>query len=325
MNILHLLPVWTVGGVETFISTLAKHSRHDHYVRADKEFTPLSDTVKQWGMEHVDVLHYHHACPVDYVPIRDDTASAMRVFTVHNYYEEQVFIGRPRVIVAVSKAAAGKVGNMANCDHIIPPPVDLSIFRGGLEGVAEWREELCLYDDTPVVMWAGRICPGKRPEILAEVIRANPQYTFLVVGDDYLAGGMGSVPDEVRMAIERATNTCHVPEVKHENMAALYRLADVFLSTSQREGFGLTVVEAMACGTPVIVPDVPALNEIVGHGEYGQCLNSLNVEDISRAIEDSLANRFHWQQRGVERVHTLGVDAVKVAARYDEAYEEVVR
>lgn len=323
MNILHLLPYWTTGGVEEFVSDLSAFSVYFHYVRADKKLSPFPEAVREWRGESIDVLHYHHAMPVNVVPDRKDIRKACRVFTVHNHYEDKPFIGSPHYTVAVSESAAEAIrGHGIGVDTIIPPSINLNTFSGGYDGVDPWLRHLGLeHNEAPVIMWAGRICPGKRPELLAEIIEANPQYRWIVVGDDYLAGGMGSVPEKVRNVIERHPSVSHLSYVPRHDMPKLYRIADVFLSTSRREGFGLTVVEAMACRTPVVVPDVPALNEIVGHGEFGQCINSLSGEKFSEAIEESLANTFEWQQRGVERVRQLGVDAIKVARQYDTIYE----
>lgn len=51
-----------------------------------------------------------------------------------------------------------------------------------------------------------------------------------------------------------------------EDLVALYNAADVFLTTSRGEGFGLTIAEALACGTPVIGQNVSAIPEVVGPG-----------------------------------------------------------
>jgi glycosyltransferase involved in cell wall biosynthesis len=51
-----------------------------------------------------------------------------------------------------------------------------------------------------------------------------------------------------------------------ENLCALYNAADLFLSTSRGEGFGLTIAEALACGTPVIAQHVASIPEVVGPG-----------------------------------------------------------
>jgi glycosyltransferase involved in cell wall biosynthesis len=51
-----------------------------------------------------------------------------------------------------------------------------------------------------------------------------------------------------------------------EDLVALYNAADVFVSTSRGEGFGLTIGEAMACGVPVVAQNVSAIPEVVGDG-----------------------------------------------------------
>jgi len=51
-----------------------------------------------------------------------------------------------------------------------------------------------------------------------------------------------------------------------EDLVALYNAADVFISTSRGEGFGLTIAEALACGVPVIAQNVSAIPEVVGPG-----------------------------------------------------------
>lgn len=51
-----------------------------------------------------------------------------------------------------------------------------------------------------------------------------------------------------------------------EDLIALYNAADLFVTTSRGEGFGLTIAEAMACGTPVVAQNVSAIPEVVGPG-----------------------------------------------------------
>jgi glycosyltransferase involved in cell wall biosynthesis len=82
-----------------------------------------------------------------------------------------------------------------------------------------------------------------------------------------------------------------------EHLATLYAAADVLVSTSWGEGFGLTLLEAMACGTPVIAQDCSAITEVVGDGgiliaperriatPMGQDQVLPNVAEFTKAIE----------------------------------------
>ena len=62
----------------------------------------------------------------------------------------------------------------------------------------------------------------------------------------------------------RPTPIIEMPFLERPLLAALYRRASVVVLPSHREGFGLPLVEAMACGTPVVASAIPALKEIGG-------------------------------------------------------------
>ena len=55
-----------------------------------------------------------------------------------------------------------------------------------------------------------------------------------------------------------------LPFVDRATLAAVYRRAALALLPSEREGFGLPLVEALACGTPVVASDIPVLREVGG-------------------------------------------------------------
>ena len=55
-----------------------------------------------------------------------------------------------------------------------------------------------------------------------------------------------------------------LPHLDLETLAAIYRRASVVVHTSEREGFGLPVIEAMASGTPVLASSIPAFHEVGG-------------------------------------------------------------
>ena len=105
--------------------------------------------------------------------------------------------------------------------------------------------------------------------------------------------------------------TGFIPE---EDLVALYNLADVFVYPSLYEGFGLPVLEAMACGTPVVTSPTGSLPEIAG--EAALFVDSNNAEAISRGIIRVLGDKelaqhlrtlgfeqtshFSWHQTAVE-------------------------
>ena len=107
-------------------------------------------------------------------------------------------------------------------------------------------------------------------------------------------------------------------DVNH--LATLYAAADLFVSTSWGEGFGLTILEAMACGTPVVATDCSAITEVVGEGGVlippagripapdGQFQSLPDVPAFTAAIERL------YEAGGVRR--KLGEKAVEQASKF---------
>jgi glycosyltransferase involved in cell wall biosynthesis len=90
--------------------------------------------------------------------------------------------------------------------------------------------------------------------------------------------------------------------VVDEALPALYSGADAFIYPSLYEGFGLPPLEAMACGTPVIVSNTTSLPEVVA--DSGLYVNPLDIENIADAIKQVITDgglRLSLQKSGVER------------------------
>lgn len=103
---------------------------------------------------------------------------------------------------------------------------------------------------------------------------------------------------------------------------ALYRLASCFVYPSRYEGFGLPVLEAMSCGTPVVAADSSSLPEVVGEAGFlvppdnarqmaGAILATLNQDDVARELSE----------KGLKRASTFSW--VRTVARTLDVYEQV--
>jgi glycosyltransferase involved in cell wall biosynthesis len=147
----------------------------------------------------------------------------------------------------------------------------------------------------PYVLWLGT--QEERKNVLAvldafeRVSRADPAVTLVVHGPQ---GWLGAeVADGIRR--RRLEDRSRVSEggLTREELAALYSRASVFLFPSIYEGFGLPVLEAMACGAPVITSDRSAMPESAGdaavlvdpddHDALGDALGGLLADADTRA------------------------------------------
>ena len=92
------------------------------------------------------------------------------------------------------------------------------------------------------------------------------------------------------------------PPLSRPALAALYHRAELVLLTSEREGFGLPIVEAMACGTPVLTSNITAMPEIAG--DAALLVDPRSVEQIARGTEQIVSLSFLRQDlrtKGLER------------------------
>jgi glycosyltransferase involved in cell wall biosynthesis len=123
-----------------------------------------------------------------------------------------------------------------------------------------------------------------------------------------------------RLRIEdQVVFTGHVPD---KELACLYSGADVFVLPSCLEGFGLPVLEAMACGTPVIAADGGSLPEVVGHA--GLLVSSERPDDMAKAIQSVTGDsklRETLRERGFERTKQFSWE--KTASQTLALYREV--
>lgn len=111
--------------------------------------------------------------------------------------------------------------------------------------------------------------------------------------------------------------------VSDDDLVALYAGAHCFVYPSLYEGFGLPVLEAMACGTPVIASGTSSLPEVVG--DAGLTINPLDVAELARAIRrliDDDALRARLRVMGLARAATFSWTAT--ARRTGDLYASVI-
>lgn len=111
-------------------------------------------------------------------------------------------------------------------------------------------------------------------------------------------------------------------KVSREELSCLYSGAAIFIFPSLIEGFGMPLLEAMACGAPVIASNCTAIPEVVG--EAGILIEPLNPDEISQAIENVLGDmslREGLRQKGFKRVSRFSWE--KAAGQTLSLYNEV--
>ena len=108
----------------------------------------------------------------------------------------------------------------------------------------------------------GSILPRKRLDVLlrvfARVQRDSPETRLVRIG------GFTSAQMELIQELQLGGAVVNLPFLERNILAAVYRRGTLLLHTADAEGFGLPVIEAMACGCPVVASDLPVLREVGG-------------------------------------------------------------
>ena len=117
----------------------------------------------------------------------------------------------------------------------------------------------------------------------------------------------------------------YVPQVTYAEIPDLYRAADLVLSVPSSDALPVSVLEAMACGAPVIASDLPALRELAGDGADLSLVPARNIEALSRAILALLtdpARRAQVSEQNLATVRRTGDFAVEMA-RMEDLYRSL--
>jgi D-inositol-3-phosphate glycosyltransferase len=204
--------------------------------------------------------------------------------------EQQVVDEADRLIVNTEDEARQLVSlHHADPDRIdvVHPGVDLATFTPGDKRAA--REALGLNSEDRLVAFVGRIQPLKAPDVLLRAAAKLPGVRVLVVGGPS-GSGMATPDGLVRLADELGITdrVSFLPPQPREQLANVYRAADVVAVPSHSESFGLVAIEAQACGTPVVAAAVGGLPVAVRDGVSGVLVDGHDTDDWAAAIGDLL-------------------------------------
>lgn len=213
----------------------------------------------------------------------------------------------------------------------VPCGVDLEVFAPSSRAAA--RRELGLRTDEFVVLQLGRLVPRKG---IDNVIRAVAKLDRSIPARLLIVGGESALPDEMAtpeigrlraMAREcgmesRVTFTGHR---QRDQLRAFYAAADVFVATPWYEPFGITPLEAMACGAPVVGSAVGGIKYSVLDGVTGYLVPPHDPVVLAERLTHLYNNPALGRalgRAGVRRVRSL-FTWDRVAAELAEVYEAV--
>jgi teichuronic acid biosynthesis glycosyltransferase TuaC len=199
-------------------------------------------------------------------------------------------------VIAVSqslKDVATDLGVGAQHISVIPNGVDLAKFRPKVRSAA--REACGLPLDRSIILTVGGIYEGKGQhhvvEALARLSARRPDAVYVMVGEDRRDGYVEGLRERVARAGlgERVRFAGRKP---HDALADWYSAADVFCLATRSEGWANVLLEALACGTPVVATRVGGNAEIVPSDRYGLLVAHGDVPALADALDRAIESRW---------------------------------
>ncbi len=165
--------------------------------------------------------------------------------------------------------------------------IDASYLPNGVDVAACERGNAELgrrtFGEEPFVLFVGRNDPVKNPAEFAMLAHCVPSQRFVMIGRDLSADVLRSV-----WGVETPPNLLLAGEATHAQVQHALAACCALVVTSKREGLPTVVLEAMAHGKPVVVPDERGCVEAINHGECGHVYAPGELEDLAAKLSLAL-------------------------------------
>lgn len=298
---------------------------HSHYWQSGLAGLSLA---RSWGVPFVHSQHTLARVKNQFIAPGDVPEPAARI------EGEDKVMGSADVLIASTDEEWRQLSCLYGVSHdrlkTVHPGVDHDLFAPGDPAAA--RAELGLGPEA-VMLYAGRVQPLKGLSLALRALeRLVPvlerEVVFLVVG-----GASGQAGEEEMARLKALADSLGVADrvrfegpQPHSRLPLFYRAADVVVMCSHSESFGLSALEAHACGTPVVATAVGGLSHIVRDGVSGFLVDSRDPDQFAARLKTLLGDdelRSSLSAAALQAAHRFSWDATSDALF--ELYECLVR
>ena len=335
--------MYNMSGIGTYIQSLMKNNCYDvalgniselKNVKEVERIIEFSSPIygikeqlkfpyKELKKENVDLLHVpHYNVPIFYrgdmiVTIHDLTHLVYEEFLPNKlakYYAKimmQIAIKKSKYVLTVSENTKKDILKYFKVDEgkikVIAEGVK-DIYPKPKEQIEYLYDKFNIPKDKKILMYVGNLKEHKNLERLLQAfgkLKEKENCVLLLVGKAFEKYAILEKKEE---ELKISSNVIHTGIVTDEELLDLYNLADLFIFPSLYEGFGLPVIEALACGTKVVSSNASSLPEV--GGDVVKYFDPKNVDEMAKVIEEELnskdteedkqrriawASRFNWE------------------------------
>ncbi len=281
-----------------------------------------------------DLIHAHMACPAGFAAVLLGMTCGKRVIiTAHgsdvhtfpqSFFLRQLILftlKRAHKVATVSFALKGLIEKMATLQK------DISVIRNGVRQDAFFpidktkaRERLGLPAGRKAVLFVGNLLPVKGVDSL---LRAYVTVSESNQADLIIVGKGESTPElkALTKALGVEARVHFTGTVRHDMIPLWINACDVLCLPSHREGFPTIIVEAFACGRPVVATRVGGVPEAVINDSLGILIDSNHPDVLASALNTALAKE--WNTQAIA-AYGRSFSWHAIAEEYHHLYEEMV-
>lgn len=228
------------------------------------------------------------------------------IWVRYNRFLDRRYVSHADQIVCNSKTVQARIKKYFKRDAIVVyPPTDVHKYHHAPAG-DYWLS-------------VNRTSPAKRIELQVEAFRKMPNQKLTIVAtyentDTFLQYRQ-------KILATRPNNVSLLAHVTQAELIDLYANCRGFITTAREEDFGLTAIEAMAAGKPVIAPNEGGYRESVVNGETGVLIDDINADKIIAAIRQIDSNPDVYKDACLKRAQKYTTKAFIAGIKEKIGYE----
>ncbi|MEL6360795.1 MAG: glycosyltransferase [Pseudomonadota bacterium] len=201
--------------------------------------------------------------------------------------------------------------------HVLRNGVDLDLFHSGANTDLRSSDRQTLSLENPTLLSVGHLIERKGHDLVIQALATLPEFDLVIVGEGPELARLKALSSELGVT-QRVT---FAGQQRHDMLPTFYRAADALVLASSREGWPNVLLEAMACGTPVVATDVWGSGEVIGSPVAGRLSKERTPECIAAAIKDLFENP---PERAETRAYAEGFSWAETSAGLKHLFSKAV-
>lgn len=252
----------------------------DLVIATHSNFTPAAHYLKQLsGIPYWTVAHGFEVWDLQRPKVQKGLQNADRILSVSEYTRQRLIAEQPICPEKIVK---------------LPNTFDLSRFKPA-EKPDYLLKKYGFHLDQPICLTVNRLPAGESFHPYDQVLHAMPEIKKAIPDFHYVIVGEGDDQPRLEQLIETlglqdcVTLTGYVSD---DMLPDYYNLCDVFAMPSKMEGFGIVLLEAMACGKPVLGSSQDGSRDALDNGRLGALVNPDDLDDIANNLIQILQGEY---------------------------------